>query len=82
MPYLADNDLIVLLAEQINALIPDGESTAIVTAALASVLGAVIDVAIEDGAAPPDFIVLRELLMRACCDIVSARANLTPQRES
>lgn len=82
MAVLDDNDPIVRLAEQINSIIPDGASTAIVVAALGSVLGSVIDIAIEDGAAPPDLVILREMLMRSVSMIVSARTDLMAQRES
>lgn len=83
MPFLADDDPIVLLATKINEQIPEDTDTGTIVAALSASLGAYIDMAGDDlGGVPPDFAVLREMLMRLTSMIVSARSVLAVTRES
>ena len=77
MPYLDDTDPIVRLASAINDQIPDNVKSSTLIAALASLLGASLDMIIDDDdGAPPEFIVLRAMLMHVTSSIVSTRAVL------
>lgn len=76
MPYLDDRDPIVRLANTLNDQISDDEQTITIIAALASLLGASLDLVIEDVNAPPELVVLRAMLMQVTSSIVSTRAVL------
>lgn len=82
VPYLDDDDPIVRLAFQIQELLHEKDAGTVL-AALASTLGATLDYATEDlGNEPPEFPVLREMLMLLVSNLVAARTALAAQRES